>query len=253
VTNGRPRRFRLTTKMLAQRVSSMHIILFDVDGTLVKKRSTEADERERFRRAVYDEVGRSPPIEPWRYDGMVDPQICRLLLIDVGLSESAADEHLQRVIERAGQIYVATEKRPVLNEGVGKLLKILSSSSRHKLGVMTGNLSVVAEEKLRLTGTRAYFAETFYSDGYFERAELAKAAVRTCVGKYRLRGEEFVTIVGDTPRDVEAAKYNGAKAVAVASGFFSEGELAAAGADAVFHDLSPRGDLLRALEIAYIP
>jgi phosphoglycolate phosphatase-like HAD superfamily hydrolase len=231
----------------------MHIILFDIDGTLVKKSSTEADERERFRRAVYDEVGRSPPIEPWRYDGMVDPQICRLLLIDVGLSENAADEHLERVIERVGQIYVAMEKQPVLNEGVSKLLKILRSSSRHRLGVITGNLSVVAEEKLRLTGTRAYFAETFYSDGYFERAELAKAAVSTCVGKYRLRGEEFVTIVGDTPRDVEAAKSNGAKAVAVASGFFSEGELTAAGADAVFHDLSPRGDLLRALEIAHIP
>jgi phosphoglycolate phosphatase-like HAD superfamily hydrolase len=226
----------------------MHIILFDIDGTLVKKRSTEADERERFRRGVYDEVGRSPPIEPWLYDGMVDPQICRLLLIDVGLSESAADEHLQRVIDRVGQIYVVSEKRPVLNDGVGKLLKILSSSSRHKLGVMTGNLSVVAEEKLRLTGTRAYFAETFYSDGYFERAELAKAAIRTCVAKYGLRGEESVTIVGDTPRDVEAAKSSGAKAIAVASGFFSEDELIAAGADGVFQDLNPSVDLLRALD-----
>jgi phosphoglycolate phosphatase-like HAD superfamily hydrolase len=236
--------------MPPEEVGLMHIILFDIDGTLVKKTSTEADERERFRRAVCDEVGRSPPIEPWQYDGMVDPQICRLLLIDVGLSDSAADEHLQRVIERVGQIYLAMEKRPVLNEGVGKLLKILSASSRHKLGVITGNLSLVAEEKLRLTGTLAYFAETFYSDGYFERTELAKAAVRTCVGKYRLRGEKSVTIVGDTPRDVEAAKFNGAKAVAVASGFFSEGELTAAGADAVFHDLNPRGDLLRVLEIA---
>jgi phosphoglycolate phosphatase len=253
VTTGRSLLFHLTTEMLPQRVSSMRVILFDIDGTLVKKRSTEADERERFRRAVYDEVGRSPPIEPWRYDGMVDPQICRLLLIDVGLSENAADERLQRVIDRVERIYVATEKRPVLNDGVGKLLKILSASSRHKLGVITGNLSVVAEEKLRLTGTRAYFAETFYSDGYFERAELARAAIRTCVGKYRLRGEEFVTIVGDTPRDVEAAKSNGAKAIAVASGFFSEGELAAAGADAVFHDLSPRADLLKAFEMAHIP
>ena len=233
----------------------MHVILFDIDGTLVKKRSIDADERERFRRAVYDEVGRSPQIEPWRYDGMVDPQICKLLLIDVGLSENAADERLERVIERVERVYVATEKRPVLNDGVGKLLRILSSSSKHRLGVITGNLSVVAEEKLRLTGTRGYFAETFYSDGYFERAELAKAAICTCVKKYRLRGEESVTIVGDTPRDVEAAKLNGAKAIAVASGSFSEGELAAAAPDAVFHDLIPCGELLRALdlEIAQVP
>jgi phosphoglycolate phosphatase len=140
------------------------------------------------------------------------------------------------------------EKHPVLNEGVRELLKILSASSTHKLGVLTGNLSVVAEEKLRLTGIRVYFGETFYSDGYFERGDLVRDAIHSCVGKYSLRGNESVTIVGDTPRDVEAAKANGVEAVAVASGFFSESELAAAGADAVFHDLNPRDELLRALD-----
>jgi phosphoglycolate phosphatase-like HAD superfamily hydrolase len=225
----------------------MHMILFDIDGTLVLKQSTDANERERFKRAIADEVGISPPTEPWRYDGMVDPQICRLLLIDVGLSENAAAEHLQRVIERVGQTYIAMEKHPVLNDGVGDLLKILSVSSKHKLGVLTGNLSVVAEEKLRLTGIRAYFGETFYSDGYFERGDLVRDAIHKCARRYRLRGNESVTIVGDTPRDMQAAKSNGAKSVAVATGFFSESELAAAGADAVFRSLSPCDDLLEVL------
>ena len=115
------------------------------------------------------------------------------------------------------------------------------------MGVLTGNLSVVAEEKLRLTGIRAYFSETFYSDGYFERRDLVWEAVDACVTKYKLRGRESVTIIGDTPRDVEAAKFSGAKAIAVATGFFSESELASAGPDAVFRDLNPRGDLLKAL------
>jgi phosphoglycolate phosphatase-like HAD superfamily hydrolase len=225
----------------------MHMILFDIDGTLVLKQSTDANERERFRRAIVEEVGISPPTEPWRYDGMVDPQICRLLLIDIGLSENAAAEHLQRVIERVGQTYIAMEKHPVLNDGVGDLLKILSVSSKHKLGVLTGNLSVVAEEKLRLTGIRAYFGETFYSDEYFERGDLVRDAIHKCARRYRLRGNESVTIVGDTPRDMQAAKSNGAKSVAVATGFFSESELAAAGADAVFRSLSPCDDLLEVL------
>jgi phosphoglycolate phosphatase len=226
----------------------MHVLLFDIDGTLVLKQSTEANELERFRRAIVDEVERSPPTQPWGYDGMVDPQICRLLLVDVGLGESAADKHLRRVIERVGQIYMAMEKHPVLNDGVGELLKTLSVSSRHKLGVLTGNLSVVGEEKLRITGIRAYFDETFYSDGYFERRDLVREAVDACVTKYRLRGKGSVTIIGDTPRDVEAAKSSGAKAIAVATGFFSESELASAGPDAVFRDLNPRSDLLKALD-----
>lgn len=225
----------------------MRVILFDIDGTLVLKQSTDADELERFTRAISDEVGRSPPTQPWRYDGMVDPQICRLLLIDVGLSESAANERLGNVVKRVGEIYAAMEKHPVLNEGVGELLKILSASPKHKLGVLTGNLAVVAEEKLRLTRIRTYFDETFYSDGHFERRDLVKEAVDACVVKYRLGGRESVSIIGDTPRDVEAAKTSGAKAIAVATGHFSEVELAFAGADAVFRDLNPSIDLLRAL------
>lgn len=225
----------------------MRVILFDIDGTLVLKQSTDANERERFRRAIADEVGVSPPTEPWPYEGMVDPQICRLLLIDIGLSEHAVAEHLKRVIGRVGQIYTTMEKHPRLNDGVVELLKFLNISSKHKLGLLTGNLSVVAEEKLRLTGVRSYFGETFYSDGYFERGDLVRDAIHTCIGRYRLRSNESVTIVGDTPRDMQAAKSNDARGVAVTTGFFSESELAAAGADAVFRSLSPCDDLLEAL------
>lgn len=227
----------------------MHMILFDIDGTLVLKRSTEANERERFRRAVFDVVGSSPPTEPWRYDGMVDPEICRLLLIDVGLSSDTAAEYLEQAIVQVGEIYLAMDKRPVLNEGVGRLLRILSGSPNHRLGVLTGNLSVVGEEKLRLTGIRDYFAETFYSNGYFNRGDLVRDAVRACVNKYQLRENGAVAIVGDTPRDIEAARANNATAVGVATGFYSAGELERAGASSVFQSLEPSNELLKALQV----
>lgn len=227
----------------------MHVVLFDIDGTLVLKRSTELNERERFRRAVSDVVGRSPPTEPWRYDGMVDPEICRLLLIEVGLSPESATQHLQAVIARVGEIYLTMEKRPVLNDGVAELLRILSASPNHKLGVLTGNLSTVALEKLRLTGIRDYFDVTFYSNGYFDRSDLVRDAVNDCVRKYGLPSSEVVTIIGDTPRDMVAATANHAKAIGVASGFYSASELAKAGAAAVFRNLSPRNELLQVLGV----
>jgi phosphoglycolate phosphatase len=229
-------------------VSSMHIILFDIDGTLVVKRSTEADEKERFRRAVHDVVGRTPPIEPWRYDGMVDPEICRLLLIDTGLSQDAAEEYVQQVVAKVGEIYLTINKHPILNEGVDRLLRILRGSSNHRLGVLTGNLSAVGEEKLRLTSIREYFVETFYSNGYFDRGDLVRDAVHACVRKYHLRGNEAVTIVGDTPRDIEAARANNATAVGVATGFYPANELENAGASAVFQSLEPSNELLKALQ-----
>jgi phosphoglycolate phosphatase-like HAD superfamily hydrolase len=140
------------------------------------------------------------------------------------------------------------EKRPMLNDGVDRLLVVLRAS-KQKLGVLTGNISVVAEEKLRLTGIRDYFEEAFYSDGYFDRGDLVRSAVKTCVRKYRLRDNGEVTVIGDTPRDVEAAKQSGVRILAVASGFFSESELTAAGPNAVFRDLNPSRELLRALAV----
>jgi len=231
----------------------MHVVLFDIDGTLIVKRSTEANERERFRRAVSDVVGREPPTQPWRYDGMVDPEICRLLLIEVGLSPHEVSQHLEKVIARVGEIYLAMEKRLILNEGVDELLQILSSSSDCRLGVLTGNLSAVGEEKLRLTGIREYFQEAFYSNGYFERHELVRDAVRTCTRKYQLADSGAVTIVGDTPRDIQAARANGARAVGVATGFYPITELEAAGASAVFQSLKPSNELLKALQVESEP
>lgn len=225
----------------------MKVVLFDIDGTLISKESTEANERERFRRGVVDEVGRSPPTEPWLYDGMVDPEICRRLLLEVGLSAESIPELLQRVILRVETVYLEMEKRPVLNHDVDELLGILNASSDHMLGVLTGNLRAVAEEKLRLTGIRSYFAETFCSNGYFNRGGLVRDAIRHCVGRYGLRDKNSVVIVGDTPRDMEAARKNEAKAIGVATGFYTMGELQRAGATTVFRSLQPCNELFETL------
>jgi phosphoglycolate phosphatase-like HAD superfamily hydrolase len=178
---------------------------------------------------------------------MVDPEICRRLLIDVGLNADATASSLEKVLRRVEEIYLTLDPKPVLNEGVEKLLRILSASSNHKLGVLTGNLGVVAEHKLRLTRIRPYFAETFYSNGYFDRSDLVRDAVQACMAKYRARGNGAVIIIGDTPRDIEAANANDAGAVAVSSGNYSAAELEKAGARTVFSTLEPSNELLKAL------
>jgi phosphoglycolate phosphatase-like HAD superfamily hydrolase len=51
-------------------------------------------------------------------------------------------------------------------------------------------------------------------------------------------------VVGDTPRDVEAAQLGGAGLVAVASGVHGADELLAAGAPRVFDDLTATAEVL---------
>jgi phosphoglycolate phosphatase-like HAD superfamily hydrolase len=229
-----------------ENMAHLRVILFDIDGTLISKQSTRADERERFARGVSAIIGKTPRMEPWRYDGMVDPEICRLLMIDSGLSASDAMGQLHDVIVRVGETYLASRKSPVLNEGVDELLSILKRSPNHRLGVLTGNLAVVAEEKLRITGIRQYFDETFYSDGYHDRADLVRDAVNACMKKYELDSSGDVIIVGDTPRDMEAANANNARSLGIATGFYSGSELAKAGAAEVFPSLRPSTELLHA-------
>jgi phosphoglycolate phosphatase-like HAD superfamily hydrolase len=225
----------------------LDVVLFDIDGTLISSSAAEYDEKRRYVYAIRDVVGREPYVIPSRFAGMVDPQICKILLHEVGLPEKDAEYFLPKVIARMGEIYRSLEKKLVLNSGAQDLLRLLAKSSNHIVGVLTGNLSEIGSEKLSAAGIGSYLSERFYSNGYFERNRLTKDAVETCVAKYKLPSTRNVVIVGDTPSDIAAANAANATSVGVASGVFSENQLSNAGAAWVFRDLKPSDELLAAL------
>jgi phosphoglycolate phosphatase len=224
-----------------------HVVLFDVDGTLISSAKSMGDERNRFLASIYAVVGSEPSVVPSSFAGMVDPQICKILLAESGLDEEKVALLLPRVLARMREIYHEMEKRPILNEGVEDLLRILAASKSHIVGVLTGNLSAVAQEKLRLTGIASYFVEGFYADDYLDRRPLIEDAVKKCVMNYKLPDRKNVLIIGDTPRDVSAANAAKATSIGIASGVFSMEQLSQAKATYVFPDLKPSRELLRAL------
>jgi len=54
-------------------------------------------------------------------------------------------------------------------------------------------------------------------------------------------------VVGDTPLDVACAAFSGARSIAVATGNHTVDDLRAAGADAVFEDLTRTADVVAAI------
>jgi phosphoglycolate phosphatase-like HAD superfamily hydrolase len=108
----------------------------------------------------------------------------------------------------------------------------------------------VAEEKLTCTGIRGYFSELFCADGYFDRTSLVENAVRTCVAKHELNSRMDVVVVGDTPRDIQAANASHAASVGVASGVYTAEQLSSAGAIHVYPSLEPTRKLLAVLGVA---
>jgi phosphoglycolate phosphatase-like HAD superfamily hydrolase len=116
--------------------------------------------------------------------------------------------------------------------------------------LLTGNIRPLAEVKLGALGLTEHLDLDVgtYGDAHEVRAELVGPARRRAALAYGgdFSGEATV-IVGDTPLDVEAALVTGARAVAVATGYFSVADLTAAGAHVVLPDLTDTGRVLAAI------
>jgi phosphoglycolate phosphatase len=121
---------------------------------------------------------------------------------------------------------------------------------RVRQSVLTGNIRPLAELKLRAAGldTGLNFDVGAYGDVHEVRAELVDVARRAAGSAYGADFSGLATVlVGDTPLDVAAALASGARAVGVATGSYSPGQLAAAGAHAVLPDLTDTARVLAAV------
>jgi phosphoglycolate phosphatase-like HAD superfamily hydrolase len=109
------------------------------------------------------------------------------------------------------------------------------------LGVLTGNLEAIAQEKLKKTNLSKYFTTGYFGDASKFRADLAKNAADDAVKVYNISKED-VFVIGDTPRDINAGKAAGVRTIGVASGIYSEKELLSAEPDLVvsnLHEVEP--------------
>jgi phosphoglycolate phosphatase len=122
--------------------------------------------------------------------------------------------------------------------------------------LLTGNIRALAEVKLGPLGLTEHLdlAVGAYGDASEIRAELVPVARGLAALAYgRDFGGRATVLVGDTPRDVEAALATGARAVGVATGSFTAADLAAAGAHAVLDDLTDTRQVLAAILAAPMP
>jgi len=91
------------------------------------------------------------------------------------------------------------------------------------LGLATGNLEAIGWVKIEQAGLREWFRFGGFSDHFAIRSELIGQAARKA---REMAGESAtVCVVGDTPRDIEAARTNRLPVIAVATGNFSFDEL----------------------------
>lgn len=203
--------------------------LFDVDGTLL--RSRDRVHIDSFAAGVRQVTGAELSFEGVPLAGNTDTAILAAAWQNSGLDVAELATHAA-AIRKAMAEWVAErrgELEPVLMPGVEAVLEHLTGRNA-LLGVATGNLEAIGWIKLERAGLRKWFQMGGFSDHYLVRAEMVAAAAqkaRTLLGNAHAE----VCVVGDTPRDIEAARAASLPVVAVATGHFSFDELAALGPD----------------------
>ncbi len=108
----------------------------------------------------------------------------------------------------------------------------------HLLVVATGNIREAARIKLERADLAGFFVCGGYGDDSADRAELVAVAARRAADHLqRALTPDEVVVVGDTPRDVRAARDNGFACIAVASGTVDRAALEASGPDRIVEGL----------------
>jgi phosphoglycolate phosphatase len=226
------------------------LILFDIDGTLLK--AGDKDHQIAFVAAMKQVYGLPATLDGVPLAGMLDSQIARLALSRHGLSDADIDADLSKMIDAMGEHYseaVAEQSRVARRlPGVIEIAERLRARD-FALGVLTGNARSVAHVKLASTGILDYFPVGAFGDSARERGHLVQIAWDAAASHYGLSfAPEQTVLIGDTPRDIDAARDNHAKVVAIATGRYGVDDLTAHHPDAVFPDLTDTEAVERAIE-----
>ena len=196
--------------------------LFDIDGTLL--RSRDRIHFESFYSSVRSVMGHELVLDGVTVSGNTDPGILRDAFRMAKLEDADWQPHLETMLEAMRRDVAAhrTEMKLVMMPGVDQMLAYLQGKGA-ALGVATGNLESIGWLKIEVLGLRHWFTFGGFSDSYHLRSDMIAHAIRVA---HRHAGPDAtVCVVGDTPRDIEAARVNGLPTIAVATGNFTYEQL----------------------------
>ena len=215
----------------------IRLVLFDIDGTLVH---TGGAGTKAFAKTFATEFDLHHGSEKMKFAGRTDVSLVREFFKIHQLDERP--EHFRQFFAR----YVFWLEQIVGESsggecpGVRKLLGDLKLLPQPPLlGLLTGNIRLGAEIKLRRFGLWEYFEMGGFADDHEDRNHIAVATMergRRVLGS-DLQPQEIV-VIGDTPFDVRCGKFIGAKTLAVATGGSKLKELKPCGADWTVADLT---------------
>lgn len=217
-------------------MATTNLLLFDIDGTLLHARGAGRRAMEAALRKV---LGLSGALG-FSFGGMTDVQIVRTALEGTVHSHEinwVLDEYLAFL-----EAEIEAGASMVVYQGVRELLAALANQKNVILGLGTGNLEKGAFLKLKTAGLDGWFRFGGFGSDHENRQEVLRIGVERGLQITQLNRDEVrVIVIGDTVRDIEAAKGIDAECLAVSHGMVSIEVLRENGADWVFQGLADSG------------
>ncbi|MDP9377347.1 MAG: haloacid dehalogenase-like hydrolase [Actinomycetota bacterium] len=234
------------------------LLLWDIDGTLLQRASVEHGQA--VRHALAEVHGIKDVDAPYvQIAGRTDGAIARDLLLAAGVPEADIDAGASDVRAAACRAYenlCPPDLSHTVAPGIATLLAELADAPEHfRLSLLTGNFEGVARLKLERAGIGDFFPRgqgAFGSDA--EAREALPAVARERAGEFNGGSpwpRERTLIIGDTPRDVLAARADKLRCIAVATGPFDAAALREA--DFVAQDGHEIASVLRKLSSSPAP
>jgi phosphoglycolate phosphatase-like HAD superfamily hydrolase len=225
----------------------MRILLFDIDGTLVR---TGGAGKLAMESALLAAFGIRDVQDVVPYSGRTDLAIASDLLHVHGIDPTR--EHQERLTET----YLdhlpeqLAEASGIVCPGIPELLAEVHANHDVLLGLLTGNVHRGARIKLSHYGLWDYFRLGGFGDGHHDRNDVARSALQS-VERHLQRAvdPQDIWVIGDTPLDVSCARAIGANVLAVATGWHSLSDLKAAGPDLALPDLTETAAVLKAWKL----
>lgn len=195
----------------------IRLVLFDIDGTLIR---TSGAGVKAFARVFQTEFNAVDGFEKLKFSGRTDVSLLREFfeVHNIPATPRNFERFFERYVFWLDQMLHQCEC--ALCPGVTEFVAGLRDLPKPPLiGLLTGNIRLGAEIKLRHLQIWDWFATGAFADDNEDRGEIAAVARKRGSGllKESLRDDQ-VLVIGDTPLDISCARFIGARVLAVATG-----------------------------------
>jgi phosphoglycolate phosphatase-like HAD superfamily hydrolase len=221
------------------------LVLFDIDGTLLSRSGPH--HRQALIDAVRGVTGLETTTDNIPLQGMLDRDILRAMLANVGVGNRWIERWMPLLVKRAQWLYSRNCPDDLRDRVCPGVVELLAALRRRGAGraLVTGNLSRIGWKKMERARLRHFFHFGSFAEFGRTRGELVRNAIREARRLGHHGDGVRVTLIGDHANDIQAARENRIRVVAVATGVMPLEELAGQRPDLLVPNLT-------ALDVEYL-